>query len=158
MEIETTMLRTVMGRFSTGVAIVTSLLDGSPVAMTANAIASVSLQPPLMLWCGDRASTTLAGVRSSGVFALNFLSDAQEHLARRFSASGPKSFEGIAYGPQQSGAPVLKDCLAWLDCVVEVIHDGGDHEIVVGRVEAVEVGLDRPPLVFYRSGYHTLTP
>ena len=147
-----------MGRFGTGVAVVTSLVDGSPVGMTANAIASVSLTPPLVLWCGDRTSMTLAAVRSSGVFAINFLSDAQEDLARRFSTSGPKSFEGIAHGPQRSGAPVLKDCLAWVDCVVDSMHPGGDHEIVVGRVEAAEVGLDRPPLVFYRSGYHTLTP
>lgn len=150
------MMRTVMGRFTTGVAVVTSLLGDEPVAMTANAIASVSLTPPLILFCADTTSKTLAAVRSSRIFAVNFLSQQQEDLARRFSASGPKSFEGLAFAPQITGAPVLKEIVGWLDCTLEECFVGGDHEILIGRVVAAETGEDRPPLVFYRSGYHSL--
>lgn len=158
MAVESTTLRTVMGRFTTGVAVVASMRDGEPVAMTANALASVSLDPPLVLFCPDKESKTLRGILDAGVFAINVLHDGQEDLARRFAASGPKDFDGVAWRPAHTGAPILKDCLAWLDCSIWAQHDGGDHLILVGLVKAAEINADRPPLVFYRSGYHTIAP
>lgn len=147
-----------MGRFTTGVAIITSISDGKPFGMTVNSLTSVSLDPPLILFCAEHTSATLAAVLASRVFGVSILHEGQEDIARQFAATGPKSFEGIATHASFGGAPLLKDCSASLDCVLSATHDGGDHLIVVGEARAAEVVGDRPPLVFYRSGYHTLSP
>ncbi len=158
MPIDQDTLRTVMGRFSTGVAVVTTMLDGQPLAMTANAIASVSLDPPLILFCPVRTSKTLAAIQVTQHFAVNVLHEDQEDVARRFAASGKKSFDGIETHPGATGAPLLKDCVAWLDCRLHATYEGGDHRILVGLVESAEVISDRPPLIFYRSNYGSLAP
>ncbi|MGH2829977.1 MAG: flavin reductase family protein [Actinomycetota bacterium] len=155
MSIETAVFRSVMGRFATGVTVVTSMLDEAPIAMTANAVASLSLSPPLVLVCADRASLTLRGVRQNRCFSVHVLQAGQQDLAQRFAVTGPKSFDGVPYWPGRSGSPILEDCLAWLDCVLETIHDGGDHEILIGRVEEAEAA-DGAPLLFYRGAYTSL--
>lgn len=143
-----------MGRFATGVSIVTTIgADAAPAGMTANAVSSLSLDPPLVLVCADRGSRTLAAIKIAGVFAVNVLHEDQEELARRFATRGPKTFTGLDTVSGASGAPLLADCLAILDCRLEAMHDGGDHQILIGRVESAVVITDRPPLLFFQSSY-----
>lgn len=156
MPIEGLELRRVMGHFATGVTIVTSRLDGEPCAMTANSVTSVSLDPPLVLWCALATSVTLQGVRQSRYFAVNILDASKEQLARSFSVKGKKTFAGVGHHSAKSGAPVLEDCLAWLDCSVYAEYEGGDHVIILGRVEEAAVVGSGGPLIFYRGGYHRL--
>jgi flavin reductase (DIM6/NTAB) family NADH-FMN oxidoreductase RutF len=151
-------LRHAMGHFATGVAVVTSVdADGEPVGTTANAIASLSLHPPLVLVCFARASNTLRAVREHGAFAINVLADDHREVSARFARAGV--WDDVAHRRGATGAPRLHDVLASLECVVEERLPGGDHEIVVGRVLEVETsGAGRAPLVFYRGGYASLVP
>lgn len=142
-----------MGRFATGVTVVTSILDDAPIAMTANAVASLSLRPPLLLVCADRSSLTLRGVHQCGFFAVNILHHGQQELARRFAAAGPKSFEEVAHHSGVTGAPLLDECIARLECSLDALFDGGDHEIMVGRVESAESVSDEEPLIFYQAAF-----
>ena len=156
MPIDANELRRVMGHFATGVTVVTSMIEGRPCAMTANSVASVSLDPPLVLFCGDRDSETLRGVMASKFFAINILSEHAERISRTFATRGPKTFDGMGYRPELTGAPVLDEALAWVDCALHSEFDAGDHVIVVGLIERADAADDGKPLLFYRGGYHTL--
>lgn len=149
--------REVMGRFTTGVTIVTSRgPDGSPCGMTANSFASVSLDPLLVLVCVDRMSATHGCIVEGGAFAVSVLPSDAEALARRFS-EGERGdrFEGLALREEVSGSPVLDDALAWMDCRVRDVHPTGDHSIVIGEVLACDA-REGSPLLFYRGTYHRI--
>ncbi len=148
-----------MGHFATGVAVVTSRTsEGDPCGATANAVASVSLEPPLVLVCLATSSVTHGCVLENGVFAINVLDAGAGALARRFSRGRRATrFEGLELDEQASGSPVLADALAWLDCRIEAIHPAGDHAIVVGRVLACDARAG-DPLVFFRSGFREVAP
>jgi 3-hydroxy-9,10-secoandrosta-1,3,5(10)-triene-9,17-dione monooxygenase reductase component len=156
MAIEPSDLRRVMGHFATGVTVVTSTIEGRPCAMTANSVASVSLDPPLILFCGDVNSETLRGVSESKSFAVNILNEHSESISRAFATRGPKSLDGIGYRTEHTGSPVFDDALAWADCTVHSSHDAGDHVIVVGLIERADAVDGGKPLLFYRGGYHSL--
>jgi flavin reductase (DIM6/NTAB) family NADH-FMN oxidoreductase RutF len=148
-----------MGRFATGVAVVTSVdADGAPVGTTANAVTSLSLDPPLLLVCFDHASTTLAAIRHHGAFGVNVLAAHHEHLSTAFARRGATDvWDAVAHRPGATGTPRLDDVIVHLECTVEHRLPGGDHEIVVGRVQDVETtDDDRPPLLFYRGAYAAL--
>lgn len=149
--------RTVCGYFTTGVTVVTAAGPDGPLGMAVNSFASVSLDPPLVLFCASRTSGTLPGIETSGSFAVNVLASGQEALARGFAGKGGDRFAGVAYRSGVTGSPVLTGALAYLECRIEAEHDGGDHLIVVGRVVDLDV-LDEggDPLVFYRGGYRDL--
>ena len=149
----------ILGHWASGVAIVASTgADGKPCGLTANAVASVSLKPPLVLVCIEHSADTHDCVRDSGYFSVNVLESSHERLARRFSAweVGAK-FEGIAFHPETTGAPVLDEALAWVDCRVTAQHDGGDHTIFVGEVLAGDA-REGTPLIYYRGGYGRFLP
>ncbi|MCA1832424.1 MAG: flavin reductase family protein [Actinomycetota bacterium] len=156
MPIDASELRRVMGHFATGVTVVTSMLDGRPCAMTANSVASVSLSPPLVMFCPDNESETRRGVEQSGFFAINILEEGSERISRDFSARGPKIWDGIGFHAEETGAPVFEDSLAWVDCSVFAQYPGGDHLIVVGEILRADAHAHGNPLLFYRGGYHTL--
>lgn len=146
-----------MGRFPTGVTVVTARDgEGVPVGLTVSAFASVSLDPPLVLVCIDRASQSHDLLLSAGSFAVNVLSAAQGALARRF-ASDPSEgrFDGVAWSGGPGEAPVLEGVSAWLACAVEAAHEAGDHTIVVGRVDEAGVGTEEA-LAYYRGAFTTL--
>ncbi|MGI5519970.1 flavin reductase family protein [Micromonospora sp. CA-259024] len=148
------MLREVCGRFLTGVAVITCRGDDSePIGLTVNSFTSVSLEPPLVLFCVHRDSRALAAVRAAGTFAVNILASDQVALCRAFAARATAGFGGLAHHPASTGSPVLGDSLAYLDCRLHAVFSGGDHEIVVGRV--VDLGLLREerPLAFFRSAH-----
>jgi 3-hydroxy-9,10-secoandrosta-1,3,5(10)-triene-9,17-dione monooxygenase reductase component len=151
-------LRRAMGHFATGVTVVTSRdRTGSPVGTTANAITSLSLEPPLLLVCLDRASLTLRALREHGTFAVNVLGHHQRRLSAAFARRGSDGWRGVRQELCATGTPRVADALATLDCRVERLYPGGDHRIVVGRVvEAVLGESGEPPLVFHRGAYATV--
>ena len=151
--------RHAIGHFATGVTVVTSVgIDGEPVGTTANAVSSLSLDPPLILVCFDRSSQTLAAVRTHGAFAVNVLSAPQRELSANFARRGlAAAWDGVRHRPGLTGSPRLHGVLATLECTVEHRLPGGDHEIVIGRVRDVETGdTEAPPLLFWRGTYAAL--
>jgi flavin reductase (DIM6/NTAB) family NADH-FMN oxidoreductase RutF len=151
--------RHAMSHFATGVTVVTSVgADGRAVGTTASAVSSLSLDPPLVLVCFDRASLTLAAVRSHGAFVINVLDQSQQQLSVNFARRGlAVAWDGIAHQPGRTGSPRLHGVLAALECTVEHRLPGGDHEIVVGRVRVAETtDRDGAPLLYWRGGYRSL--
>jgi flavin reductase (DIM6/NTAB) family NADH-FMN oxidoreductase RutF len=152
-------LRHAIGHFATGVAVITSHgPDGEPVGTTANAVTSLSLEPPLVLVCFDHTSATLEAVRDRSAFAINVLAAGQRHLSVNFARTGPGAgWDGVAHRCGASGIPRLDGVLATLECTVEHRIPGGDHEIVVGRVHDVETSMEKvAPLLFWRGAYASL--
>lgn len=151
--------RETMGRFTTGVTVVTT---ATPHGMTANAVASVSLDPLLVLVCVDRTAAMADQLPRAAVFGVSMLAADQEDLSWRFADPdrefGASEFDGVEVAHGVTGVPLLVGALATLECEVEEVHPGGDHVIVVGRVLAAEVGRDAPPLTWFRSTYGTLDP
>jgi flavin reductase (DIM6/NTAB) family NADH-FMN oxidoreductase RutF len=156
--IERSEFRRVMGHFTTGVTVVTTLRpDGTPCGLTLSALASVSLEPTMLLVCVDRASDSHAFIAAYGAFAVNVLAEGTgEGLARRFAGKEDK-FQGVQFAAAATGAPVLADSLAWMDCRLVEALPGGDHTIYLGEVVAADA---RPgtPLVYLRGGYGRLAP
>lgn len=154
--------REVLGRFATGVSIMTTVVDGVPHGMTANALASVSLDPPLVLVCVERSTVMAERVLTAGVFALSFLASDQAELSIRFAdpqrPEGAAQFAGVMTTIAATGAPVFEGGVGWLDCRVWASYEGGDHVIVVGEVLDLGSGQRADPLVYYRSGYGTMSP
>jgi flavin reductase (DIM6/NTAB) family NADH-FMN oxidoreductase RutF len=155
-------LRQALGEFATGVAIVTARgADGSPVGLTVNSFASVSLDPPLVLWSLGLGSTSLASFRGATHFAVNVLTSAQIDISQRFAQSRADKFDGIAWQPGLGGTALLPDCCAWFECVTETRHEGGDHMIFIGRIEQFRRSTTMPvasPLIFHRGAYAALIP
>jgi flavin reductase (DIM6/NTAB) family NADH-FMN oxidoreductase RutF len=149
-----------MGHFATGVTVITSVgADGKPVGTTANAVSSLSLNPPLVLACFDRESETLSAIRAHGAFVVNVLAAPQRHLSVNFARRGlAAAWQGVRHSPGPTGSPRLDGVLAALECTVEHCLPGGDHEIVIGRVREVETSSDdeAAPLLFWRGGYSSL--
>ena len=151
--------REAMGHFATGVTVVTSIGDdGEPVGTTANAVTSLSLDPPLLLVCFDLSSATLQAIRSHGAFVVNVLGHRQRHLSANFARRGlAAAWDGVRHRRGPTGSPRLDGVIAVVECTVEHALPGGDHEIIVGRVRHVETDGDgAAPLVFWRGGYSSL--
>ncbi|HTT95919.1 MAG TPA: 3,4-dihydroxy-2-butanone-4-phosphate synthase [Solirubrobacterales bacterium] len=153
------LMRAVMGHFATGVSVVTARDgEGAPVGTTANAISSVSLDPPLLLACLARSSETLAAIRGGDRFAVNVLAAEQRHHSDRFARKGSAvGVHEVEFDDHRHGVPVLPGALATIACTVESIHPAGDHEIVVGlahHLEHREPGAR--PLLFYRGAYSAI--
>jgi flavin reductase (DIM6/NTAB) family NADH-FMN oxidoreductase RutF len=159
MPVDSAEFRRILGHWTTGVAIVTTAGSGRrPRGLTANAVASVSLEPPLVLVCIERDADTHDSIRSAGSFAISILPQSAERTARRFAGNETEAkFDGIAHRVEVTGAPVLDEALAWVDCRLRDAHDGGDHSIYVGEVLAGDA-REGEPLVYYRGGFNRLTP
>ncbi len=146
-------LRRVLGHFCTGVVVVTALADGEPVGMTCQSFSSLSLDPPLVLFSASHSSTSWPRIRATGSFAVNILSAQQERISRMFAASGTDKFAGVDWAPGVVGAPLLGGCVAHIECRLESVYPGGDHDIVVGAPLALREEPAHEPLLFFRSGY-----
>jgi flavin reductase (DIM6/NTAB) family NADH-FMN oxidoreductase RutF len=156
MPIDKNELRRVMGHFATGVTVVTTRgADGQLFGLTANAVSSVSLSPPLVLVCVDKTSESYPGFEQSKVFTVNILSADQEDISRRFAVSGGDKFEGVSFRRGVNGAPILGGVLAHIECRVIGSYDGGDHTIYLGEADEAET-TEGKPLLFYRGGYRSL--
>lgn len=159
MRVDSSEFRRILGHWTSGVAVVATVTpDGAPRGLTASAVASVSLDPPLVLVCVERSANTHDSIRDARAFSINVLSQSGERLARRFASDETaEKFDGIAWRAEVTGSPILEDALAWVDCTLFDVYDGGDHGIFVGEVVAGYAREDEP-LVYYRSGYHRLMP
>src|SRR6185503_14640333 len=144
--------RNALGHFATGVCVVTTLgPDGEMVGVTVNSFASVSLDPPLVLWSLDRVSDRFATFMAAEHFCINVLDAGAQHLSHRLSRKGERSVAEEPCAKGMTELPILKDALAHFECKVEARHDGGDHVIFVGRVVSFDHKTDGDPLLFYRG-------
>ncbi|MEU1478175.1 flavin reductase family protein [Streptomyces sp. NPDC005760] len=145
--------RRVLGNFATGVTVITA--PGTPPAgFACQSFSSLSLDPPLVAFMVGRTSATWPRIAQAGVFCVNVLSADQGELCRAFAVSGADKFAGVAHDPAPaSGSPRLAGTLAWIDCTIHAVHTGGDHLIVVGRVDALGAGGDDAPLLFHRGRF-----
>jgi len=154
-------LRHALGHFTTGVTVVTTMsADGEPVGTTASAVSALSLDPPLVLVCLARSSETLTEIAERGHFAVNVLSDGQRHLSDNFARRGDGAvWSDVVHRADGAGlgSPHLDGALAVLDCELAERVEGGDHEIVVGRIHELQVGAgELRPLVHFRGAYAAL--
>ena len=145
-------LRDAMGSFATGVTIVTTMTDRGPLGMTVNSFASVSLDPPLVLWSPARKSARFPAFEAASHFAVHILSQDQQELADRFSKSGIEAFDDLEYTLGIGDVPLLNGCTARFECSHAAGHDGGDHLIVVGEVLRISA-CDKHSLLFYRGEF-----
>jgi len=145
--------RQVLGHFCTGVVVVTALSEGEPAGLAVGSFASLSLEPPLVLFCAAKSSSSFPKIREAGAFCANVLADDQEELCRAFATKGGDKFQGVGWHKSATGAPILEGVLAWIDCQIVDEVDEGDHWVVVGRVQDLEVVHEGGPLLFFRGGY-----
>lgn len=149
--------RRVLGNFASGVTVVTAPAaegEAGPAGFACQSFSSLSLDPPLVAFMVGRTSTTWPRIARAGVFCVNVLSAGQGPLCRAFARSGTDKFAGVDHDAAPvSGAPRLTGALAWIDCTIHAVHTGGDHLIVVGRVNALGTGdgADEEPLLFHRG-------
>lgn len=148
--------RDVFSHLPTGVTVVAAYGSaGMPTGMACNSVTSLSLEPPLVLVCPARSSTTWPAIRDSGAFCISVLAHHDARTSRRFAARGVDRFAEVDWHRRGCG-PALDDAAAWIDCVITAEYDGGDHHIVVGRVEALTAAAAASPLIFYRGHYEGL--
>jgi 3-hydroxy-9,10-secoandrosta-1,3,5(10)-triene-9,17-dione monooxygenase reductase component len=157
-QIDAERFRYALGHLPTGVTVVTAHHPDGPAAMSANSVTSVSLDPPLILFCPAKSSTTWPKIRESRQFCVNVFAAHHEEFSRRFSQRGVDRFAGVSWHDRASG-PALDDAIAWINCTIDAEHEAGDHFIVVGAVESLEVSEgEASPLVFYRGRYGSFSP
>jgi flavin reductase (DIM6/NTAB) family NADH-FMN oxidoreductase RutF len=147
--------RRALGQFATGVVVVCSMLDGTPYGLAVNSFTSVSLDPPLVAFCADKHSSTWPNLRASGRFSVSVLAETQQDVCKTFAAKGADRFASLSWSLGVSGSPRLDGALTWLDCEIESIHTAGDHDLVLGRVVAMERSAGRP-LVFFGGAFGRL--
>lgn len=151
-------LRSALGRFATGVTVITTRgASGKLEGLTANSFAALSLDPPLVLWSLNRRSPSLPGFQESGFFAVNVLSASQIDLSHRFATPSADKYEGLSFEVGLGGCPLLDNPLATFECETEVKVDGGDHVIFIGRVGRITL-RDGEPLIFSGGQYCTSIP
>ncbi|WP_282689672.1 MULTISPECIES: flavin reductase family protein [unclassified Streptomyces] len=154
--------RDVLGRFCTGVTIISAMHEGTPVGFSCQSFSSLSLEPPLVSFAVAATSTTGPRIEEAGAFCATVLGAGQAELCRRFGRSGADKFAGVAWNSAEvTGSPRLAGGLAWVDCRIETVVPAGDHRIVVGRVmdlSTPENAEDTGPLLYYRGGFLNAQP
>jgi flavin reductase (DIM6/NTAB) family NADH-FMN oxidoreductase RutF len=160
--VEAHVFKDVLSRFASGVTVVTTSSDGVLHGLTVSAFASVSAEPPRVLVSLGNATDSMPLVQRAGIFAVHILGRAHAGLGPRFAKLVPgidDPFAGLALGTARTGAPILRDCLAWLDCRVEKVLPVGDHTLFVGAVEALGIaGSDVEPVLYYQRAWRVLDP
>ncbi|MEU9112037.1 flavin reductase family protein [Streptomyces sp. NPDC048483] len=154
--------RSVLGHFASGVTVITAPGDEGPAGFACQSFASLSLDPPLVTFMVARTSTTWPRIARAGVFCVNILGAGQGELCRGFAVSGGDKFAGVSYvAAPATGSPRLADVPAWIDCTIQAVHTGGDHLIVVGRVDALAAdpaAAEAGPLLFHRGAFGAFGP
>lgn len=152
------LFRGTVGRYASGITVITGHDDQGPTGFTCQSFYSVSVDPPVVSFSVMKTSTTYPRIRGAGTFTVNILSRDQEAVSNQFARRGTDKWANIRWSPTAQGNPVLDESLAWLDCTVWAEHDAGDHLIVLGRV--IELGTspgDHPgPLLYYQGQYRAL--
>ena len=156
MPIEKDEFRNALGRFASGVTVVTTeSKQGEPKGLTVSAFSSLSLDPPLVLICIERNSSLHQFLKEGSYFAVNILSEDQELVSRRFASKDADRFDGIGYKKGATGCPLLEGAIAHVECLVRESNSAGDHTIFIGEVEAAET-TEGKPLAYFRGGYSRL--
>lgn len=150
-------LRNALGRFPTGVTVITTSADGKREGLTANSFSALSLDPPLVLWSIVRKSASLPGFLASGHFAINVLASNQPEMSHRFATPTADKFAGLEVRDGLGGSPLLPGALASFECETERTIEGGDHILFVGRVHRIRYS-DGDPLIFSGGRYCTALP
>jgi 3-hydroxy-9,10-secoandrosta-1,3,5(10)-triene-9,17-dione monooxygenase reductase component len=149
-------LRRALGAFATGVTVITALDGAEPVGFACQAFASVSLEPPLVLFCADHRGRSWPRIRAVGRFCVNVLAEDQRDVVGRFGSGSGAKFEGLEWDVSRWGSPALRGVLARVHAEVGDVHPAGDHDVVIGRVLGVETpGGDGAPMIFFRGGFGT---
>lgn len=143
--------RDCLGRFATGVTVVTTRTASGFIGMTANSFSSVSMSPPLVLWCPAKGSSRYTHFAQAQHFAIHVLGAEQQDLAMAFARSGD-AFDGLDVAVNAQGTPILQDCLARIECTTHGLHDAGDHSIMVGRVVSAAL-REGAPLIFSQGTF-----
>ena len=159
MTVDPRALRDAFGCFATGITVITTAdAEGTLYGVTANSFTSLSLDPPLCLFCLDYNAMSFEAFQNSRHFAVNVLCEDQEGISTNFARSQPDKWNGIDYSIWQTGSPILPGCLANLECDTHAIHEGGDHVIVVGRIREMAYREDDcRPLLYYKGRYNALS-
>lgn len=152
--------RDTLGRYCSGVTVVTSETGGQPVGMTCQSFSSVSLDPPLVTFIPMKTSRAWAQIQKAGHFAVNILAADQIEISNTMASRGADKFANVTWRPGKTGSPLLDGTVGYVDCTVHAVHDGGDHWIVVGRVQDMDFVVDEEgqspdPLLFYQGQYRT---
>jgi flavin reductase (DIM6/NTAB) family NADH-FMN oxidoreductase RutF len=154
--LDSTLFRTACGKFSTGITVVTVIdEDGQPYGMTANSFTSVSLDPPLVLICIDRKAAILPRLEAAKCIGINILAEDQKALSAQFARRGVNRFEAAGWFPGETGVPLLEGVLAYFECSMTAIFEGGDHRIFLAEVQHLKCFEGRP-LLYFASEYHSL--
>ncbi|WP_125100169.1 flavin reductase family protein [Leucobacter chromiireducens] len=150
-------LRSAFGQFATGVTVVTTVTpDGERIGVTANSFTSLSMDPPLVLWCPGRHLRSLPAFETASHFAINVLANDQQHLSRQFATGASDKFDGVALREGLAGLPVLEGTLATFECETVARHEAGDHVIYIGQIRQYAHAA-AAPLVFHGGSYHDTT-
>jgi flavin reductase (DIM6/NTAB) family NADH-FMN oxidoreductase RutF len=156
MAIDPREFRNTLGCFATGVTVITTTdANGKPVGLTANSFTSVSLDPPMVLFCLDRKVASFEAFNQGGGFAVNILTEEQKEISNRFATSGDDKWEGVSFDTWDGTSPIIPNSLANMECRVSEIFEGGDHIIILGKVTRIASG-EATPLLYWRGQYATI--
>ena len=149
-----------LGQFCTGITVITTMHSDAPVGFACQSFAALSLEPPLVLFCPTKVSRTWKAIEATGRFCVNVLHEKQKDVSARFGSKEADKFAGIDWHPSPLGSPIIDGSLAYIDCTVASVHDGGDHFVVFGAVRSLsEAPKIKPrPLLFYRGDYTGIEP
>lgn len=148
--------RRILGKFATGVTVASTKIGDETWGMTANAVTSLSLDPPLVILCIQKEGQSRAKFEEGGCFALNILSADQREISDRFAFKGPKDFSDLETTTAETGAPILQDAIGWVDCKLKEILPGGDHDIFIGEIVAGGAPEAGVPLLYFSGKYANL--
>lgn len=158
MQFDAVLQRKIMGHFATGVTVVTTRVGDEMFGMTANAVTSLSLNPPQVLVCVDKRAAMLEHLRASKCYAMNLLAESQQDISTRFAMKGPKEFSDLDWFAAETGSPVFRASLAYVDCRVVDIAPGGDHDIFIGEIVAGDLlNPTEKPLLYYSGAYRAIS-
>lgn len=157
MDIDSRELRNALGRFATGVCVISTVSEeGQPLGLTANSFASVSLDPPLVLWSLQNNSEVFDVFSRPRYYAINVLASEHHGHSGRYATRGDHLLDADHFSLGKFGAPIMHEALASFECELHATHEGGDHLIIVGRVRDMVARVDGEPLLFYYGNYHKL--
>ena len=148
--------RDVLGRFASGITVVTTMSNDEPIGLTCQSFSSVSLDTPLVLFVPARSSRAWPRIQRAGKFCVNFLGAGQAELSNTMASRGTDKFADVDWTPSGvTGSPVFADTLGHVDCTIHAVHEAGDHFVVIGRVQELVVGSAEEPLLFFQGAYRT---
>ena len=156
-DIDSGEFRNVLGHFPTGVTAVTAVNNGKPIGMAIGSFTSVSLEPPLVAFLPGKESGSWKEIREAGSFCVNVMGQDQMEVCGVMASRAEDKFADVEWSPAGAGSPIISGSIAYIDCDIEMIHDGGDHDIVIGRVLKLEVMDSKSPLVFFQGNYGTFS-